>query len=192
MGRVRLGWLAVVGVAWACGSNVAEVRAVNPLRLVLSDPPRSSGAVEPTTAPASEAVVRQWLEGLDDTSPVEREKAYFQLLGLEPRPLDVLKKVVAGVEELQPSQRAVLRDIVTHVYLRGQPSQKGGGGFLGVMLGPDESLIEPGSEQDVLVQERLPGLSDAADWRHHQSPERAQAGQQAGADPGNQQPVAGR
>ena len=79
---------------------------------------------------------------LADTDADVREAARTQLMGLERRYLPAFQKLVERSRPLLPSQAAVLRQIVTHVYLAGEPyAANGNMGFLGVrMLDADVAM----------------------------------------------------
>jgi hypothetical protein len=90
-------------------------------------------ASQPATAPPppqqqSVDAVRTWYLQLADRDPEVREQARINLMGI------TLEKVVAENRPVQASQAAVLYDIVTHVYMAGEPYQVNDtmGGFLGL------------------------------------------------------------
>jgi hypothetical protein len=82
-------------------------------------------------------------------------------MGLDRADLPMLREAILLTRPLEPSQAAVLRDIVTHVYLTGDTYETEGGGFLGIRLPhpfkPEEqSLLS--LERGVAVVTRFPGF----------------------------------
>src|SRR3954469_16269738 len=83
----------------------------------------------PATAPAKRSPATQPFPELDharrlvaqlaDTDYERREAARIALMGLRRADLPALREAVRQSVPLMPSQVAVLRDIVTHVYLTG-------------------------------------------------------------------------
>ena len=159
-----------------------------------NEPERSERSSEVAAAAAAEDPAGQGVEvaGGVETRMVEafgqladpdadvREAARTQLMGLERRYLPALQKLVERSRPLLPSQAAVLRQIVTHVYLAGEPyAANGNNGFLGVrMLDADVALVpragNPDGDNDgddnppedqapltrtgVVITERMPGF----------------------------------
>jgi hypothetical protein len=113
--------------------------------------------------------MRQWFAELDDADAAVREAARMKLMGIRRQDLPAFQKLVADSLPLMPSQAAVLREIVTHVYLAGDEYQTGNAeGFLGVKM-QETSVRLPaadGSEQfapavGVVIVERMPGFVGA-------------------------------
>ena len=97
----------------------------------------------------TQARIRRSFAELADGDAAVREKARTTLMGMERPDLPLLEKVVAESRPLLPSQTAVLREIVTHVYLAGEFYEANGNfGFLGVRMTsfrlPIDQLIIPG------------------------------------------------
>ena len=123
-----------------------------------------------------EAEMRQSFAQLADSDPAVREAAHARLMGLDRRYLPALQKLVERSRPIPPSQAAVLRQIVTHVYLAGEPyASNANMGFLGVrMLDADVSLQAPrqvdpdidpeeaevllSTQKGVVITERMPGF----------------------------------
>lgn len=98
-----------------------------------------------TPASAAETRMAEAFAELADSDAAVREEARTRLMGLDRRYLPALQKLVERSRPLLPSQAAVLRQIVTHVYLAGEPyAANGNFGFLGVrMLNVDVSTADP-------------------------------------------------
>ena len=118
-------------------------------------------ASQPATSPAQQSIdsVRTWYFQLADRDPEVRERARISLMGVKRKDLAALEKVVAENRPVQASQAAVLYDIVTHVYMAGEPyrAAETAGGFLGMRWDPSERDFwddPPG----VIVSQRLPGF----------------------------------
>jgi hypothetical protein len=111
--------------------------------------------------------MRQWFDELDDPDASVRDSARLKLMGMRRQDLPAFQKLVQGNLPLQPSQAAVLRQIVTHVYLAGDyyPTNNAEG-FLGVKM-QETSVRLPaadGTEQfapavGVVIVERFPGFA---------------------------------
>ena len=116
-------------------------------------------ASQPATAPSTGEAVRTWYLQLADPDPDVREQARINLMGIKRRDLDTLEKVVAENRPVQPSQAAVLYDIVMHVHMAGEPYQaaNAAGGFLGMRweLAEQDFWTDP---PGVIVSQRLPGF----------------------------------
>ncbi|MGE5610490.1 MAG: hypothetical protein ACM359_14665 [Bacillota bacterium] len=107
----------------------------------------------PATAPAEaarEQQIRQWLAELADPQAIVRERAREELMGLKVKELAMLRAAVQAAKSLEPSQAAVLREIVTQVYLAGRPYERSDSGFLGIRM--------PASGAEAVVESRLPGF----------------------------------
>lgn len=101
--------------------------------------------------------IADWLAKLAHAEDAVREEARQQLLGLKRSQLPALVKAVEDALPLAASQVAGLREIVTHVYLSGEPYNEQAVGFLGVMLPRDDPN---GNEEPapIVVEGRLPGF----------------------------------
>lgn len=115
-------------------------------------------AAEPTTQPIQQ--IRTWFDQLADPKADARGKAMEKLLSLNSGDLLTLRKVVEESAPLRPSQRAVLRDIVQHIYRSGikydaDPESKG---FMGVICTPTDPDPTTGVPPGVIVAEREPGF----------------------------------
>jgi hypothetical protein len=113
--------------------------------------------------------MRQWFAELDDADSAVREAARMKLMGMRRQDLPAFQKLVADSLPLMPSQAAVLRQVVTHVYLAGDEYQTASReGFLGIKM-QETSVRLPaadGSEQlapavGVVIVERMPGFVGA-------------------------------
>lgn len=125
---------------------------------------------QPANAEAPELKsMKQWFAELDDADASVRESARVKLMGLRRRDLGAFQKMVRESAPLAPAQAAVLRQIVTHVYLAGEPyDTTGAEGFLGVKM--QESNVRlpaaDGVEQlapavGVVIVERFAGFVGA-------------------------------
>lgn len=110
-----------------------------PVPVKAQDPQPKVGPDASAADPAAqlEASIAKSFAELADSDADVRESARAALLAIERRQLPVLKQVVARARPLLPSQAAVLRGIVTHVYLSGEPyDAEPDLGFLGVRMQP--------------------------------------------------------
>lgn len=107
----------------------------------------------PLMRPA-EGELRQWFIELADADAAVREAAQDRLMGLSREDLPALRRVVAELRPLAPSQHAVLKEIVAHVYLAGDVYENVRGGFLGIEL----SVQEVGGQLRVVVDRSIPGF----------------------------------
>lgn len=105
----------------------------------------------PATRPSPQ--VTRWLAELGHGDSTVREAARYELMGLERGDLEQLRSAIIASADLQPSQLAVLRDIVLHVFLSGEkyPGQEQGA-FMGIRFDP--APPQPG----VVIFERFPGF----------------------------------
>ena len=127
-------------------------------------------ATLPTTQPVSPkklAAVREMLKHLASEDSTQREKARIDLMGLQRSDLYTLREAMRLSQPLQPSQVTVLPDIVSHVYLAGEPIPPDAAvanpnsGFLGIRLAQylrpeDRALLS--LEKGVAVVGRIPGF----------------------------------
>jgi hypothetical protein len=97
-------------------------------------PAQTQPAGHAADAPADvAAMMRRAFAELADPRADVREAARSTLMGLERRYLDDLRALVERSRPLQPAQATALRQIVTHVYLSGEPyDPESRAGFLGV------------------------------------------------------------
>ena len=132
-----------------------------------ADPPAATRPAAATTPEARAQRIRQALAALGDSDPVARDQAYAQLVSLTLDDLPLLRDAVARARPLQASQLAVLRPVVTHVWLTAQPYRPAAEGFLGVVLPPfaaaDVNELE--GESPVIVVDRIPGFCGYAALR---------------------------
>ena len=137
-------------------------------------PSQSSGK------PASEASLQTGFNDLAASDAAVRERAYSALLGLTRDDLPALHRIVERNRPVAPSQRGALREIVTHVYLSGEPYPgEVRSGFLGLLMPmldsvevrrpeqPDEFTINdnageaglrPAPSTGVPIEYRIPGF----------------------------------
>lgn len=118
-------------------------------------------AAGPATRPVTtDAQLTQWVVGLDDRSPAVRAEASAQLMLLRRDDLPRLKAVLEHARPLSAAQVGVLHDVVTHVYLTGEPYDRAQGGFLGMKM---VQIYRFGGDpqadgQGVVVESRLAGF----------------------------------
>jgi hypothetical protein len=88
----------------------------------------------PATAPTTQPNLRTWFDQLADPDPEVRDGARLNLMGISRQQLEALERVVRESQPVRPSQAAELHDIVTHVYIAGEPyaPDSSGFAFLGV------------------------------------------------------------
>jgi hypothetical protein len=115
------------------------------------------------------ASLRQSFADLDDADAAVREAARLKLMGMPRQDLPAFQKLVQESQPLAPAQAAVLRQIVTHVYLAGEKyDTTNAEGFLGVKM-QETSVRLPapdGADQfapavGVVIVERMPGFAGA-------------------------------
>lgn len=113
--------------------------------------------------------MRQWFAELDDPDAAVRDAARLKLMGMRRQDLAAFRQLVYESLPLQPAQAAVLRQVVTHVYLAGEGYETTNAeGFLGVKM-QETSVRLPaadGAEQfapavGVVIVERMPGFVGA-------------------------------
>ena len=131
----------------------------------------------PAPAPAADrpevAAMRQSLADLDDPDASVRERARVGLMGMSQRDLPAFQKLVGESLPLAPAQAAVLRQVVMHVFLAGEPYETTGAqGFLGVRMQDTSVRVPVGDGVDprvaagtpavgVVIVERMPGFVGA-------------------------------
>lgn len=120
---------------------------------------------EPAPATRPDAIAAAF-QRLGDRDPDVREQARIELMGLHRSKLDALRAVVEKARFVSPEQASVLRDIVVHVYMAGepQPPDESPNGFLGVRIMLDTVAVADEQEQDasrvvgIGVEGRFPGF----------------------------------
>lgn len=117
--------------------------------------PGAQPASRPAPAQTSTDAVRTWYLQLADRDPEVRERARINLMGIKRKDLAALEKVVAENRPVQASQAAVLYDIVTHVYMAGEPYPVNDtlGGFLGL-----RNMNDWDAPPGVMITTRIPGF----------------------------------
>ena len=113
--------------------------------------------------------MRQWFADLDDPDSSVREQARVNLMGMRRPELPEFQKLIRDSRPLMPAQAAVLRQIVTHVYLAGEEyTTTGTEGFLGVRMSETSVRLPAGDGADqfapavgVVIVERMPGFVGA-------------------------------
>jgi hypothetical protein len=151
----RLLGLMLVAVAAVCGGGVA----------VGADGVPATAPAKPaaTTQPSPElGHAKRLVAQLADNDYERRETARMALMGLHRSDLPALREAVRQSRPLVPSQRALLREIVTHVYLSGELylADPDGGGFLGVRwpgFDPEQRGVL-GIWRGIAILERSPGF----------------------------------
>lgn len=130
-------------------------------------------AMAQSTQPSQSAVdgmrsaqLRLWLVQLADQDPSARAQARRALMGMNREELRAFREIVRENRPLLPSQLAVMRDIVTHVYLANEryaPAMPKGG-FMGVQLAEAAADVGPVADGDALggfrptIVERVKGF----------------------------------
>jgi hypothetical protein len=154
--------MALVGLILAAPSLLAQSTPPQPQRQERAE------RVERAEPPEMAAIWR-WFEELDDADGAVREAARLKLMGMRRQDLPAFQRLVQENLPLMPSQAAVLRQIVMHVYLAGEKyDTTGAEGFLGVKM-QETSVRLPaadGAEQfapavGVVIVERMPGFVGA-------------------------------
>ena len=160
----------------ALGQTTAALQREQPERPAERQPGQQPGAQpeRPTDAKdaaenATIASLRQSFAELDDADAAVREAARLKLMGMRRQDLPAFQKLVQESLPLVPSQAAVLRQIVIHVYLAGEKyDTTNAEGFLGVKM-QETSVRLPaadGADQfapavGVVIVERMPGFAGA-------------------------------
>jgi hypothetical protein len=109
------------------------------------------------TAPATQPDIKRWFDDLADRDPDVREGARVELLGIPRKTLPELLAIVEKSRPLRPSQISELHDIVTHVYLAGEPYDALGAGFLGLSW-PNRLTEVWKDPAGLVIAERLKGF----------------------------------
>jgi hypothetical protein len=106
--------------------------------------------------------IKHLIIGLADESYPKREESRIALMGLKRSDLGTLYDVVKHSLPLEPSQSAVLRDVVTHVYLSGEKYETVEGiGFLGVSMASGNRNDDAGLfsiDRGIAIVSRVPGF----------------------------------
>jgi hypothetical protein len=118
-------------------------------------PPAVDENLVPTTLPsqasakpASEKDVQRWFGDLAASDAAVRDRAYSAMLGMTRPDLPVLRRIIERARPIAPSQRAPLREIVTHVFLSGEPyPAEPKAGFLGLLIPTLESVDVHGDDK---------------------------------------------
>ena len=113
--------------------------------------------------------MRQWFAELDDPDAAVRDAARLKLMGMRRQDLPAFRQLVHESLPLQPSQAAVLRQVVTHVYLAGESYETTNAeGFLGVKMQETSVRLPAGDAAEpfapavgVVIVERMPGFVGA-------------------------------
>ena len=100
--------------------------------------------------PATQPDVRSAFAALADADAAVRDAARDELMSLNSGKLTQLLSVVRESLPLQPAQASALKEIVTFIYLSGQPYEKTREGFLGIQM--------PREEDVAVVATRLAGF----------------------------------
>lgn len=155
----------------------AAVAAVGPWLLVARwVAPAVAEGPAPTTQPAadSESAIKRAFANLASRDATVREEAFTTLLSLPPEELPTLEKAVAQSQPLFPAQVVALRQIVTQVYLSGEPfdgdPSKGFLGIQNMQEFPVNFCTSPADMSDsyrvgVVVTTRLPGFASGRGLR---------------------------
>jgi hypothetical protein len=132
-------------------------------------------AVVSADEPDVQTKMKRAFEQLADSDADVRDAARAELMGMERRYLPDLRKLVEQNRPLLPSQAAVLRQLVTQIYLAGEPyPDVPTKGFLGVHMQPTTVHLPVAAADDppanelpslpqtgVVIVERLPGFAGA-------------------------------
>ena len=146
----------------------------------LAQEPAPAGPPAPVAEADVEAKMRKAFADLAHSEANVRDAARAELMSFERRYLPILQRIVEQSRPLLPSQAAVLRQIVIHVYLAGEPYPVNHRmGFLGVRMQSTmvsqaaaaaagavrgenvAEIIEPLPQTGVVIVERLPGFVGA-------------------------------
>jgi len=157
----------VIAAALAVFAAAAAARATSAQQAPAAPPGARTAAQpqDPPKEPAEAAAMRKALAELDDDDASVREQGRVRLMGMRREHLPTFQKIVRENLPLTPSQAAVLRPIVQHVYLSGETyDTTGTEGFLGVKM-HETAVRLPGAnpaEQyapayGVVIVERMPG-----------------------------------
>ncbi len=122
-----------------------------------------------------EGVIARWFANLNAGDSRVRDAAKAALIGLRRSDLAALKTVVAKSQPLAPTQAAALPDIVTQVFLGGDPYRAGGtDGFLGIQVQEtrigelkEDPKIDPAEARN----QPQPGLAQNADGSFYLQPD---------------------
>jgi len=132
-----------------------------PATNVPADPSERRPAPAPATRPSPKelrAQIPKLFSDLANADPAVRENARVSLMGISRVDLDRLEQLVRENLPLVPAQAAVIREIVTHVYLSGEVYEAfEDRGFLGVRM-LEVSIVskQEADAANALVQEENP------------------------------------
>ena len=168
MFRSRCGLIVLVGGVVALAAPASAEPAAGSATPQAAEKAKDAQAATAPEAPEIEAM-RQWFGELDDADSSVREQARVKLMGMRRRDLPAFQKLIEDSRPLMPAQAAVLRQIVTHVYLAGEEyTTTGTEGFLGVRMQETSVRIPAGDTPDrfspsvgVVIVERMPGFVGA-------------------------------
>lgn len=140
----------------------------------IAQPRAETGGEEPpqaqvADAPEDEQSIRDAFNDLGHPEPEVRDAARVRLMGMGRPQLETFQQIVKESQPLMPSQAAVLREIVGHVYLSGETYEsEGTAGFLGVRM-QEVTLTTPSPEAGpalggrypvgIVIVDRMPGFS---------------------------------
>ncbi len=112
-------------------------------------------AAAPAKTPAIDAAqLKAWFAELGHPAVSVRDEARTKLMGIGRADLQTLQGVVERARPLAPSQAAVLRQIVTHVYLASEPYDAiGRDGFLGVKMAAVAVATPPAERVDARARD---------------------------------------
>ncbi len=165
--------LTIPGVAFCAEKSDAAPKSEASGPASLPAGPADDRDPAPVSTPLSAAAVsdmRRAFADLGDSDAAVRDAALATLTSLGRDSLPVLLRLVEQSRPLLPSQAAVLRQIVTHVYLAGEPYDADrSNGFLGVKMHSctiNLELVPPKDNPNglslprsgVVIVERIPGF----------------------------------
>ena len=160
---------AVLASAVAAQPAPPRLPELQPERPAGRDAERPAGRrPAPGERPAA-SVLGQWFAELADADAAVRDAARMKLMGMRREDLAAFEGVVRESLPLMPSQAAVLRRIVTHVFLTGEPYQTTElEGFLGVKMQETSVRVPSADEAEpfapavgVVIVDRMPGFAGA-------------------------------
>jgi hypothetical protein len=119
-------------------------------------------ATRPVGKPVEKEQLRRMFLELDHPDGRMREKARERLMELRRGDLPALAEVIGEFRPLEPQTVALLKEIVTHVYLSEDNYEKEAHGFLGISM-PRQNDGE--DRMQVMVESRMPGFGGFAALR---------------------------
>ena len=163
----------VAGLKIRAGRAIAAAAGLVPL-FHLALLPIKLGAADAATQPAAPAAedlkaIRASFADLANADPVVRSDAMVKLMGLKADELPQLKAVVQENRPLLPAQACVLEQIVTQVFLSGDPYESDPTqGFLGIKMETVQVTFHDALANEVhehtlgvVVTDRMPGFPAA-------------------------------